>query len=52
MSRDHDSRLGLKHFCFQNSDVKENPASRGLRLPWAPPAGELDSGEKRSPLRF
>lgn len=34
------------------SDVKENPASRGLRLPWAPPAGELDSGEKRSPLRF
>jgi len=39
-------------FAPKLADVQENPASRGRRLPRAPPAGELDSGEQRSLLRF
>lgn len=39
-------------FAPKLADVQENPASRGHRLPRAPSAGELDSGEQRSPLRF
>lgn len=48
--QDHDPCLGLKHFCSQSLNIKENPASQGLRSPGRPQPES--STVARSLLRF